>query len=107
MGLSIEVRDEGGWRIIDAKGEIDLETSPRLREAVLEGVKEKDHVGVDLSGAEYMDSSGVATLVEGLKSASESGQTFVLVRPSERVMKVLELARLDSLFDIRDSVDCT
>lgn len=105
MALSIDVRDEGGWRIIEARGEIDLNTSPQLREAVLEGVKEAGQVGVDLSGAEYMDSSGVATLVEGLKSAAEKDQPFVLMRPSSRVMKVLELARLDSFFDIRDSID--
>jgi len=105
MALSIEVRDSGDWRIIDAVGEVDLMTSPQLRDAVLASVKEGGNVGVNLSGAEYMDSSGVATLVEGLKSASEKGQQFVLVRPSGRVMKVLELARLDTLFDIREAIE--
>ncbi len=105
MGLDIEVRDEGEWRIIVARGEIDLNSSPELRKAVLEAVENAGSVGVDLSGAAYMDSSGVATLVEGLKATSEGNQAFVLIKPSNPVMKVLELARLDSLFDIRDSVE--
>ena len=105
MGLDIEVRDEGGWRIILARGEIDLNSSPELRKAVLDAVGDAGKVGVDLSGAAYMDSSGVATLVEGLKAASEGNQAFVLLKPSNSVMKVLELARLDSFFDIRDSLE--
>lgn len=105
MGLDIEVRDEGDWRIIEARGEVDLNSSPELRKAVLSAVKDVGRVGVDLSGAAYMDSSGVATLVEGLKSASENDHSFVLVRPSNAVMRVLELARLDSFFDIRDSLE--
>jgi anti-sigma B factor antagonist len=48
-----------------------------------------------------MDSSGVATLVEGLRSAKEHGKTLTLVAPSNSVMKVLELARLDSIFAVR------
>ncbi len=105
MGLDIEVRDEGEWRIIMARGEIDLNSSPELRKAVLGAVGDKGSVGVDLSAAAYMDSSGVATLVEGLKATSEGNQAFVLIKPSHAVMKVLELARLDSLFDIRDSLE--
>ncbi len=105
MGLDIEVRDEGDWRIIETRGEVDLNSSPELRKAVMAAVKGGGRVGVELSGAAYMDSSGVATLVEGLKAAMENDQKFVLVRPSNAVMRVLELARLDSFFDIRDSLE--
>ena len=105
MGLDIETRDEGGWRIILARGEIDLNSSPELRKAVLSAVGDVGNVGVDLSRAAYMDSSGVATLVEGLKAAAEGNRAFVLIKPSNAVMKVLELSRLDSFFDIRDSLE--
>lgn len=105
MGLEIEVIRRGEWRILSVRGEVDLNSSPDLRSVLLAAVKQEGPVGVDLSGASYMDSSGVATLVEGLKSASERNQIFSLIQPSGAVMKVLELARLDSLFDIRDSVE--
>ena len=49
-------------------------------------------VEIELSGVEYMDSSGVATLVEGFKIARENSKTFVLVAPSPSVTRVLELA---------------
>ena len=104
MGLEIEIRDEGEWRIIATRGEVDLSSSPELRKAVLEAVADAGSISVDLSGAAYMDSSGVATLVEGLKAASERNQAFVLLKPSKAVMKVLELSRLDSFFDIRDTL---
>jgi anti-anti-sigma factor len=50
-----------------------------------------------------MDSSGVATLVEGFKRARELDKAFVLVGPSRAVTKVLELTRLDSVFEIREA----
>jgi anti-sigma B factor antagonist len=50
-----------------------------------------------------MDSSGVATLVEGLKACADK-KKFILVNPSEPVMKVLKLARLDGLFRIQDQI---
>lgn len=105
MALEISVRDEGDWRIIEASGEVDLNTSTELRKAVIGAVGEYAQTAVDLSRAEYMDSSGVATLVEGLKAASGEDRSFVLLRPSPPVLKVLQLARLDALFDIRDGTD--
>ncbi len=73
-----------------------------MRTALLAAAKEScATVVVRLSEVEYMDSSGVAVLIEGLKAAQESGKTFALVAPSVPVMKVLTLARLDSVFDIR------
>ena len=50
-----------------------------------------------------MDSSGVATLVEGLRATSGTDASFVLVTPSHAVMKVLQLSRLDSVFDIEEA----
>lgn len=104
MGLDIETREESGWHVIAVQGEVDLNSSPRLRKAILASIDKDRSVGVDLRNAEYMDSSGVATLVEGLKSASENDQRFALLQPSRAVLKVLELSRLDSLFEIRDGI---
>ena len=59
-----------------------------------------ERVEVNLAGVAYMDSSGVATLVEGFKKANESSKTFTLVAPSDSVMKVLQLAKLDGVFEI-------
>lgn len=88
--------------VIRVEGDVDLYSSPELRTVLLKAVpKAVTGVGVHLGEVTYMDSSGVATLVEGLRSAKEHGKTFSLLAPSSSVMKVLELARLDSVFVVR------
>ncbi|HNR30151.1 MAG TPA: STAS domain-containing protein [Candidatus Hydrogenedentes bacterium] len=100
----LSVEQDGQW-VIRAKGEVDLYASPDLRAAILKAVSDpRGGVAVDLSQVEYMDSSGVATLVEGLKSAGQRKVSFSLLAPSQAVMKVLQLSRLDSVFDIRESL---
>jgi anti-sigma B factor antagonist len=100
MPLSIESQESGGKLVVRVHGEVDLYSSPELRTAIAKAIpKAEAGVGVDLSGVEYMDSSGVATLVEGLRSSA--AKPFVLVAPSQPVMNVLQLSRLDSVFDIR------
>lgn len=104
MSLELNVNDPEGNPVVVAKGEVDLGSAPKLRDAILKAVKgAKDQVSVDLSGVAYMDSSGVATLVEGLKACREPGKAFVLLAPSQPVMKVLQLSRLDSVFTIKES----
>lgn len=105
MAVEISTSEGEGFSVILVRGEVDLSTSPDLRTAILKGCKGADTLGVDLSGVGYMDSSGVATLVEGLKSCAAEKKSFVLVQPSESVMKVLHLSRLDALFDIRDTLE--
>lgn len=105
MSLELNVSEPGGNTLIAAQGEVDLGSAPKLREAILKAVKTaKAQVGVDLSGVAYMDSSGVATLVEGLKACREPGKAFVLVAPSQPVMKVLQLSRLDAVFTIKEAL---
>jgi anti-sigma B factor antagonist len=99
MALDINSTRHGDSWLITVTGDIDLYTSPDLRSAILKAVPEAG-VDVDLSGVRYMDSSGVATLVEGLRSARDNGTSFRLVEPSAAVMKVLKLAKLDSVFEV-------
>jgi len=102
MALNIKREVSSDETVISVAGDVDLYTSPELREAVLKAVpRAAGRVAVDLSGVNYIDSSGVATLVEGLRSARKHAKGFVLVAPSQAVTQVLELAKLDSVFEIR------
>lgn len=102
MALELNISDPEGNALIQVKGEVDLNSAPQLRDAILKAVKKAaSQVSVDLSHVAYMDSSGVATLVEGLKACREPGKAFVLLAPSQSVMKVLQLSRLDSVFNIQ------
>jgi anti-sigma B factor antagonist len=101
MALYVESGKEGEDYAVSASGEVDLYSSPKLREAIQKGADtQSKKLVVDLRDVSYMDSSGVATLVEGLRATSESEMGFALRNPSDSVMKVLQLSRLDSVFDI-------
>lgn len=100
--MKIEVTRTEDATLIEVEGEVDLYSSPELRKAVLKEVPKADAaVEVHLGGVSYMDSSGVATLVEGLRSAKQHDTSFTLVAPSSAVLKVLELSRLDRVFEVR------
>jgi len=103
MALDIERRGNDSARVIVVKGDVDLYSSPELREAITKAMpKSGGSVSVHLKAVPYMDSSGVATLVEGYRTALDTGTTFVLLAPSQSVLKVLQLSRLDTVFTIRD-----
>jgi anti-sigma B factor antagonist len=105
MALELVTDSDSEKTLITASGDVDLYSSPQLRQVVLKASKSRcAAVGVNLNAVTYMDSSGVATLVEGLKECGKKKNAFVLVAPSQAVMKVLQLARLDSVFDIRDTL---
>ncbi|MFC3193105.1 STAS domain-containing protein [Marinicella sediminis] len=81
-------------------GEVDLSNSGELRKTILGALKTTPAVKVNLSGVEYIDSSGIAAMVEGLQFANSHSKSFYLCDPSPQVRSILELARLDQVFDI-------
>jgi anti-sigma B factor antagonist len=90
--------------VVALSGDIDLETSPRVRKALLDCVGLKRGVLVDMTSVSYIDSSGVASLVEAFQTARKSSTRFGLVSVSPAAMRVLELARLDRVFSIHPSL---
>ncbi|MDZ4860838.1 MAG: STAS domain-containing protein [Candidatus Hydrogenedentes bacterium] len=104
MAMELTKTDDGnGVCTIAVSGEIDLYSSPNLRTAITDSAPTASKtICINLGSVEYMDSSGVATLVEGLRAAMERKIEFVLVAPSPPVLKVLQLSRLDTVFTIRD-----
>ncbi|MBT3306266.1 MAG: STAS domain-containing protein [Alphaproteobacteria bacterium] len=99
------IKEEGGAVIVALEGDVDLQSSPDARKVLLECVGKRMPVLVDLSGVGYIDSSGVASLVESLQSARKSGSTLVLVSVSDGAQRVLELARLDKVFTICGTIE--
>ncbi len=98
-------REQGGAQIVSFTGDIDLQSSPEVRKVLLACVEEGSAVLVDLSGVEYIDSSGVASMVESFQNARKKSQDYILVSVSEAAMRVLQLARLDKVFDICDTIE--
>ena len=100
-----QLSESGGAIVIAFSGDIDLQTSPEARKALLGLVGKGQPILVDLSGVGYIDSSGVASLVECLQSVKKSGQKLALVSVSDGALRVLQLARLDKVFVICGTVE--
>ena len=100
-----EVTERDGRLVVSLAGDIDLESSPQARKVLLECVGRKCAVFADLSRVTYIDSSGVASLVESLQTARKGGTAFALAAVSESAMRVLQLARLDKVFTIYPTVE--
>ena len=98
-------RTEMGYRVLELNGEVDLHYSPQARKQILQLLKDGCDLLVDLSAVEYIDSSGVASLVEGYQLAKNDNLRFGLIGVSEAAMQVLQLARLDKVFPIYNSVE--
>ena len=103
--MAYKVRNTGDYAIVELTGDVDLERSPDVRKLLLEQIGAGHAVIVDLSGVSYIDSSGVASLVEAFQNARNRGSDFSLASVSAAAMRVLELARLDKIFTIHASVD--
>lgn len=103
--MKIEASESGGIKVMALSGEVDLSHSPVLRKALMELMFERRDVVVDLAAVGYIDSSGVAGLVEAYQMARKNGTRFTLAAISEPVRRVLQLARLDRVFTIADTVE--
>lgn len=103
--MNCEIRNEGGMAVVALSGDVDLESSPKVRSALLDCVGMKRGVLVEMSAVSYIDSSGVASLVEAYQTARKSNTPFALVEVSEAAMRVLQLARLDRVFSIHATLE--
>ena len=77
-----KIRSLQNATIIHLEGEVDLEHSPKARKVLLGALEEKRPIYVDLSEVAYIDSSGVASLVEAFQIAKRKDVPFELVRVS-------------------------
>ena len=104
MTMAVDRHDD--FTVLRPEGDIDLSSSPGLR-AQLRDITEstQSKIIVDLKGVPYMDSSGVATLVELLQSCRRNEIELVLCQLGERVLSVFQIARLDGVFTIADTLD--
>lgn len=99
--MKITVDDKGSSKVVRPYGKIDILTSSELRSALSELTKKKAmKVIVDLAQVTYLDSSGLATLLEALKNLKEYEGKLQLANVPDRILKVLSLMKLDLIFEI-------
>ena len=91
--------------IFDVSGDIDFANSPQVRQSVLREIREvhTPRLVMNLRQVRYIDSSGVASLVEGLKASRDLGSRFILIGLSTSAREVLQLSRLVKVFEIYEN----
>lgn len=87
--------------LLAIEGEIDLHESPQMREAFLPVIEKKlPQILVDLNGVSYIDSSGLAVLIDAMQRIQNYGGRLALFGLQENVRHIFEIARLDQVFKI-------
>lgn len=100
------VRQEFQLILLQPEGRLDLQGGTALGEQLAALVPQRHDLWVvDLSQVDFMDSSGLVTLVTGLKAARQSGLRLVLCNLQAPVRLIFELTQLDSVFEIFESYD--
>lgn len=104
--MEVSVRESERSVIIAPRGDVDLSTSKELQGQIKSLLQNKPaRLVVDLAGVPYMDSSGVATLVEAMQISRRQSTALVLCNMQDKVRSIFEIARLDRVFTIAPDVD--
>ena len=101
--MKTAVRELPGITIVDVTGDIDMGNSPDLRKTLLESLKKTAQLAVNLREVQYVDSSGIASLVEVLKQARDQKKRLILFGLNPAVREALQLTRLTKIFEIRET----
>ncbi len=107
MDIKVNVREANGRRpvsVIDLNGEIDVYTSPKVKEA-LTGLIDAGHytLVINLENVRYIDSTGLGVLIGGLKRVREHSGAVNLVCTNPQIRKIFDITGLVKIFGIYDS----
>jgi anti-sigma B factor antagonist len=106
MELDITTERDGTACHLTLTGEIDVYTSPQLKQELIDAVDDGCmNVLVDLEGVAFIDSSGLGVLVSGLRRVKEQGGTMRLVSTREGILKIFRITGLDKVFPIFASAE--
>lgn len=99
--METRIREVDGISIIDATGDFDLANAPKVRSAFDELINKKvPLVIMNFSGVKYIDSSGLATVIDAMQRTKKYQGKLALCGMNQVVKNVLEIARLDKVFAI-------
>lgn len=104
--IEVNIENRDGIVIVRPIGDIDLGRSPALRQHLNNAQSHKpSKLIIDLAEVPYMDSSGVATLIEAMQDARKADTHLILCSLQEKVRSIFEIARLDMVFTIVDTTE--
>ena len=100
----MEVRRHRGWTVVDVTGDLDMASAPAMRQLVLQLLSTGARlIAIDLTGADFVDSTGLGMLVAALKRVRTHDGELIVICPEPRLRRIFELTELVSVFGLRDS----
>jgi|SRR5690606_32471591 len=106
MELSLATREVAGRTVVEVRGEVDVYTAAMLREKLVEVIDGgANRVVVDLTGVDFLDSSGLGVLVGAMKRLRMADGDMSLVCDNEKLLKIFRITALDRVFALYDSVE--
>lgn len=103
--MQITLSDFGRFKVVKLTGEVDLHNSREVKKALFDQIDKEANLVVDFSALDYIDSSGMATLVETFNLSKTRKLEFHISGASGAPLQVLQLTRLDSVFSLVSSLD--
>jgi anti-sigma B factor antagonist len=105
MDLELDTSEQGGKTILTVRGEIDVYTAPRLRQAIVDIVEAGGHdIVVDMERVDFLDSTGLGVLVEALKRVRSHDGDLAIVATQDKILKIFDITGLNKAFGIHASV---
>jgi anti-sigma B factor antagonist len=101
--VKISVRDAGNAKVVEVEGDVDLGTSPQLRRTLFDTLSAAPRTALNLAAIRYIDSSGIATLIEVLRHSQQQKREFVLFGLSPQVLQVFRLTHVIRIFQVFDT----
>lgn len=106
MQLRTDVSEIAGWTVMSVFGELDVATSPDLRERLIDLVAEgRTRLVIDLDGVDFLDSTGLGTIVGALKRVRTHGGDLRLVCSQSRIARLFEITGLDKAVPLQSTLD--
>ncbi|MCE7794151.1 STAS domain-containing protein [Salipaludibacillus sp. CUR1] len=101
MNLEINVTETDNRNVAYLSGEVDVYTASKLKETLTPLAEQGDkNLIVDLSGVDYIDSTGLGIFIGALKTTEKNGNTLMLTGLNERVRRLFEITGLNEVIDI-------
>ena len=82
-----------------------METSPQARQILFNAIDQSSKLLIDMASVTYIDSSGIATLVEIFQQTKKKGGQLAFICLNPAVVRVLTLARLEKVFTIHTDME--
>jgi anti-sigma B factor antagonist len=106
MDLEVDTQKRDRWSVVALRGEIDVYTAPRLRQALIDLVDaDETDILVDMTRVDFLDSTGLGVLVGGLKRVKAKEGSLEIVATQDKILKIFEITGLSKVFPIHESVD--